>query len=131
MFFGNFAKYFPQHSSLSVLDPRCLDVMTPSRNATTWLCCRNTLECRFCSKWLSSHIRDQTPPKYAATSLCAQRRAVLGRQQRNPPPPFFCVVLDMFGTNRGVTGWDGARDKKQVWRPHGRTWGLSEANWRK
>jgi len=29
---------------------------------------------------------------------------------------------------RSVTRWDGARGKKQVWRPHVRTWGLSEAN---
>ena len=31
-------------------------------------------------------------------------------------------------TVRGVTRLDGARGKKQVWRPHVRTWGLSEAN---
>jgi len=30
--------------------------------------------------------------------------------------------------NRGVTRLDGARGKKQVWRTHVRTWGLSEAN---
>ena len=29
---------------------------------------------------------------------------------------------------RGVTRLDGARGIKQVWRPHVRTWGLSEAN---
>jgi len=35
---------------------------------------------------------------------------------------------------RGATRLDGARGKKQVWRPHVWTWGLSEANvlyWRK
>jgi len=35
---------------------------------------------------------------------------------------------------QGVTRLDGARSKKQVWRPHVRTWALSEANvpyWRK
>ena len=35
---------------------------------------------------------------------------------------------------RGVTRLNGARGKKQVWRPHIRTWGISEANvlyWRK
>ena len=35
---------------------------------------------------------------------------------------------------RGVTRLDGAWGKKQVWRPHVQTWGLSEANvlrWRK
>ena len=35
---------------------------------------------------------------------------------------------------RGETRLDDAWDKKQVWRPHARTWGLSEANvlyWRK
>ena len=35
---------------------------------------------------------------------------------------------------RGVTRLDGAKGKKQVWRPHVRTWGLSEANvlfWKK
>ena len=35
---------------------------------------------------------------------------------------------------RGVTRLDGARGKKQVWRPHVRAWGLSEANvlfWKK
>jgi len=35
---------------------------------------------------------------------------------------------------RGVTRLDGAWVKKQVWRPHVRTWGLSEANvlfWKK
>jgi len=30
--------------------------------------------------------------------------------------------------SRGVTRLDGARGQKQVWRPHVRTWGLSEAN---
>jgi len=37
-------------------------------------------------------------------------------------------------TSRDVTRLHGARDKKQVWSPHGRNWGLSEANalyWRK
>jgi len=37
-------------------------------------------------------------------------------------------------TSRGVTRLDGARGKKQVWRPRVRTYGLSEANvlyWRK
>jgi len=29
---------------------------------------------------------------------------------------------------RGVTRLDGARGKKQIWRPHVRTWGLLEAN---
>jgi len=35
---------------------------------------------------------------------------------------------------RGVTRSDGARGKKQVWRPHVRNWDLSEANllyWKK
>jgi len=35
---------------------------------------------------------------------------------------------------RGATRLDGVRGKMQVWRPHVRTWGLSEANvlyWRK
>jgi len=31
-------------------------------------------------------------------------------------------------TVRGATKWDGARGKKQVWRPHFRTWGLPKAN---
>jgi len=31
-------------------------------------------------------------------------------------------------TVRGATKVDGARGKKQVWRPYVRTWGLSEAN---
>jgi len=38
------------------------------------------------------------------------------------------------GGGRGVTRLDGARRKKQFWRPHVRTWGLSEVNvlyWRK
>jgi len=38
------------------------------------------------------------------------------------------------GTNRGIKSLDGARGKKQVWRPHVWTWGLSEANvlyWKK
>ena len=42
--------------------------------------------------------------------------------------------ISRVGTDRGVTRLDGARGKKQVWRPHVRTWGLSEANslyWRK
>jgi len=37
-------------------------------------------------------------------------------------------------TTRGVTRLDGARGKKQVWRPHVRTWPLSKGNlllWRK
>jgi len=39
-----------------------------------------------------------------------------------------CIV------RKDVTRLDGARGKKQVWRPHVWTWGLSEANllyWRK
>jgi len=31
-------------------------------------------------------------------------------------------------TARGVTRLDGTWGKKQVWRPHVRTWGLSEGN---
>jgi len=31
-------------------------------------------------------------------------------------------------TVRGATKLDGARDKKQAWRPYVRTWGLTEAN---
>ena len=47
-----------------------------------------------------------------------------------------CCVSSLFGfdSNSGVTRLDGARGKKQVWRPHVRTWALSEANllhWRK
>ena len=37
-------------------------------------------------------------------------------------------------TSRGVSRLDGARGKKQVWRPHVRIWGLHEVNvlyWRK
>jgi len=30
--------------------------------------------------------------------------------------------------SKGVTRLDSAEDKKQVWCPHVRTWGLSEAN---
>ena len=37
-----------------------------------------------------------------------------------------CVSGDK--QHRGVTRLDGARDKKQVWRPHVRTWGFSEVN---
>jgi len=43
---------------------------------------------------------------------------------------FFCS----FPERRGVTMLDGARGKKQVWRPHVRIWGLLEAKalyWRK
>jgi len=36
--------------------------------------------------------------------------------------------LSCYGAPRRVTRLDGARGKKQVWRPHVRTWGLSEAN---
>ena len=48
-----------------------------------------------------------------------------------PTKPNFC---DCCGSSRNVTRLDGVRGKKQVWRPHVRTWGLSEANvlyWRK
>ena len=34
----------------------------------------------------------------------------------------------MCAASRGVTRLDGARGKRQVWRPHIRTWGLSKAN---
>jgi len=37
----------------------------------------------------------------------------------------FC---DFCRSSRGVPRLDGARGKKQVWRPHVRTWDLSEAN---
>ena len=33
-----------------------------------------------------------------------------------------------YSDTRGATRLDGAWDKKQVWRPHVRTWALSEAN---
>jgi len=36
-------------------------------------------------------------------------------------------LCDMY-IPRGVTRLGGVRGKKQVWRPHVRTWGLSEAN---
>jgi len=47
----------------------------------------------------------------------------------------FCMTCSVFGgldknqmhIGRGVTRLDGARRKKQVWRPHVRTWGFSEA----
>ena len=45
---------------------------------------------------------------------------------------FDCLVHCI--TIKGVTRLDGARGKKQVWRPHVWTWALSEANvlyWRK
>jgi len=41
---------------------------------------------------------------------------------------FHCYYLFTIVTIRGVTRLDGARGKKQVWRPHVRNWGLSEAN---
>ena len=47
-----------------------------------------------------------------------------------------CRDLRLSGSKaiRGVTRYDGPRGKKQIWRHHVRTWGLSEANvlhWRK
>jgi len=42
--------------------------------------------------------------------------------------------ISWIGTDWGVTRLNGARGKKQVWRPSVRTWRLSEANplhWRK
>jgi len=42
--------------------------------------------------------------------------------------PTACVMT------KSVTRLDGARGKKQIWRPHVRTWGLSEAivlHWRR
>ena len=36
--------------------------------------------------------------------------------------------LKGYFVSRGVTRKDGFRDKNQVWRPHVRTWGLSEGN---
>jgi len=41
-----------------------------------------------------------------------------------------CSVSYSFrgGLYRGATRVDGARNEKQVWRPHVRTWGLSEAS---
>ena len=45
-------------------------------------------------------------------------------------PHFICMdnAEEYWITARCVTRSDGARGKKQVWRPHVRTWGLSEAN---
>ena len=39
----------------------------------------------------------------------------------------YCDV-EQQGARRSVTRLDGARGKEQIWRPHVRTWGLSEAN---
>ena len=36
------------------------------------------------------------------------------------------MLRGMFSISRGVTRLDGARGKKQVWRPSVRTWPLSE-----
>jgi len=41
-------------------------------------------------------------------------------------PPRSALLVDL-GV-RGITRWDGALGKKQVWRPDVRTWHLSEAN---
>ena len=38
------------------------------------------------------------------------------------------MVARFDAVSRGVKRLDGARNTKQVWRPHVRTWGLSEAN---
>ena len=54
--------------------------------------------------------------RYEATSLSQQIGSLLGWTQKPMLP------------NRGVARLDGAQGKKQVWRPHVRTWGLSEAN---
>jgi len=39
-----------------------------------------------------------------------------------------CFALCSCSDRRGVTTLDGARGKKQIWRPRVRTWGLPEAN---
>jgi len=44
------------------------------------------------------------------------------------------VYTSVYSGARGVTRLDGARGRKQVWRPHVRTWDVSEVNvvyWRK
>jgi len=46
---------------------------------------------------------------------------------------FFCVSAEGFDIS-GAIRLDGSRSKKQVWRPHFRTWSLPEANvlyWKK
>jgi len=54
----------------------------------------------------------------------------MGRYFYKQISPFWLDNRDV----QGVTRLDGAWGKKQVWRPHVRTWGLSEANvllWKK
>ena len=51
-----------------------------------------------------------------------------------PRAPATSLFLTPTCCMQGVTRLDGARGKKQVWRPHVRSWGLLEANvlhWRK
>ena len=45
-------------------------------------------------------------------------------------PHAICIgnTEEYWTTARGLTSWDGARGKKQVFHPHVWTWGLSEAN---
>jgi len=55
-------------------------------------------------------------------SLCANPR---NKSYRPVDFNLFCTATQ----TRSVTKLDCARGKKQVWRPHVRTWGLSEANY--
>jgi len=58
------------------------------------------------------------------TYICSKSITYINKNSKIPMPKMYeCTVL------RGITRLDGAREKKQVWRPHVRTCrGLSETN---
>ena len=61
------------------------------------------------------------------TSLCLS--ACFQRTRMPHPQNILCHTHQTYyATSRGVTRLDSAQGKKQVWSPHVRAWGLSEAN---
>jgi len=74
---------------------------------------------------LYAFFHDATPS--GDMLLIMQRSALLSKQSYWQAFIIKCKIKT-YCTFRGVTRLDGARGKKQVWRPHVRTWVFTEAN---
>jgi len=107
---SNYVQHFPRGEEILGGSPSCVNMITGLRTTSNNL--------------------------FFLSKIVQQRFAIIFY---TPKIPAGCgpAIEQWFPTGvsrRGVTRWDGARGKKQVWRPRVRNWGLSEANvlyWRK
>jgi len=79
--------------------------------------------------------RDWFEPKVFRKQMCCIEESLCDifgtfRRPRYSAPGVLCphALHSLRPWVRGVTRWDGARGNKQLWRPHVRTWDLSDAN---